>query len=371
MTSSSSLSSMAATSHHNSPTTPTLSGTTCDIELDFERELNIDIDLDLSFRMEKSVSRPKRESVVEEKAAVEQSSKPSMRSLFRILSYGTPLDYTLQVIGALAAIGAGTALPFMTLVFGQLVNVFNTVGPNGPADPQFFRQAIASNTLWFVYLFLGKFVLVYIHTLCFTLTGTRILRTIRLKYLSSFLRQDISYYDSRSTGSITSRITVNATKIHVGISDKLGSAIQAIAMFFTTFILAFVVQWKLTLVSAVTFPGMMLAMGFTVSLDSKIEAKLLSIYSRCGTVAEEVLGSIRTVIALGAGEKLCAKYDLLLAEAMAQGIKKGPVIGIQFSIQWFAMYCGYSLSFWYGIRLYSSGEIQNPGIIITQVLKIP
>jgi ATP-binding cassette, subfamily B (MDR/TAP), member 1 len=60
------------------------------------------------------------------------------------------------MVGTAAALGGGSAYPLMTLVLGNLVNAFNdlAVGRLSPAE---FRDSINQNSLWFVYLFAGKF----------------------------------------------------------------------------------------------------------------------------------------------------------------------------------------------------------------------
>ncbi len=103
-------------------------------------------------------------------------------------------------------------------------------------------------------------------------------------------------------------------------------------------------------------------------VDAKIQSKTLSIYALCGGLAEEVLSSMRTVIAFDAGRKLSNKYDAHLERAQRISRKKGPVLGLQYGAQWFFMFCGYALTFWFGIKLYHSVEITNPGVIIMLVI---
>ena len=91
----------------------------------------------------------------ENEKAPEQSLTASA-AYFRLWLYSTPIDWLLRAIGALAALGAGTAYPLMTIVFGNLVNDFNAIAL-GLETPAQFRHSINRNSLWFVYLFIGKF----------------------------------------------------------------------------------------------------------------------------------------------------------------------------------------------------------------------
>jgi ATP-binding cassette subfamily B (MDR/TAP) protein 1 len=169
---------------------------------------------------------------------------------------------------------------------------------------------------------------VYIHTSCFTVTATRATRALRQDFIRSLIRQDISYFDSCPPGSVATSISNNADLVQAGLSEKVGTAIQGLAMLATAFVIAFTKQWKLTLVVATTLPGAVLAVGITVALDARLEAKILDIYSKAGGLVEESLGSIRIVTAFDASKKLQEKYDAYLEVAKKFGVRKGPILGV-------------------------------------------
>jgi ATP-binding cassette, subfamily B (MDR/TAP), member 1 len=206
---------------------------------------------------------------------------------------------------------------------------------------------------------------VYIHTTCFTITATRATRAIRQDFIRALIRQDISYFDSCTPGSVATSISTNADLVQAGLSEKVGVAVQAIAMLTAAFVVAFTKQWKLTLVTATTLPAAVIAVGITVALDARLETKILEIYSKAGGLVEEALGSIRIITAFNASTKLQKKYDAYLEAAKKFGVKKGPVLGVMFSSEFFTMYCAYALSFWYGIKLLRNGEIGSGGTVIT------
>jgi ATP-binding cassette subfamily B (MDR/TAP) protein 1 len=78
-------------------------------------------------------------------------------------------------------------------------------------------------TLYFVYLFVAKFVLVYVYSLGASVAAIRTTKTLRLDFLQCLLRQDISFFDSKEGGSPSVKVTTNgyytqqATLILVGI----------------------------------------------------------------------------------------------------------------------------------------------------------
>lgn len=159
--------------------------------------------------------------------------------------------------------------------------------------------------------------------------------------------------------------------IYTGLAEKVGTISQGLAMLAAAFIVAFTQGWKLTLVTATTLPAAVIAVGITVALDARLEARILEIYAKAGGLVEEALGSVRIVTAFGAQEKLSKKYDVYLEAAKAYGVKKGPILGTMFSSEFFALFCAYALAFWYGIRLFLAGEIDSGGTVMTYLHQSP
>lgn len=92
--------------------------------------------------------------------------------------YSTPLDHLLRLVGLICAIGSGTALPLMTLVFGSSVNEFNNYS-SGKTPSDDLYQSICQNALWFLHLFIGRFILVYVYSVCFGISGIRTVSALR------------------------------------------------------------------------------------------------------------------------------------------------------------------------------------------------
>jgi ATP-binding cassette subfamily B (MDR/TAP) protein 1 len=87
-------------------------------------------------------------------------------------------------------------------------------------------------------------------------------------------------------------------------------------------------------------------------------------------LVEEALGTIGIATAFNARPKLTQKYDTYLAEAQQIGFKKGPVIGVQWSVEFFSTFCAYSLAWFYGVKLLNQGKIDSGGDIIALVARI-
>lgn len=91
-------------------------------------------------------------------------------------------------------------------------------------------------------------------------------------------------------------------KILEGIGTKLAQFLEALATFVIGFVIAFTQDWRLTLFILAFTPFLAIAGGIISVLTAKFTSKEQKEYAGAGAVAEEVLSSIRTVVAFG-GEK--------------------------------------------------------------------
>jgi ATP-binding cassette subfamily B (MDR/TAP) protein 1 len=212
-----------------------------------------------------------------------------------------------------------------------------------------------------LYLFIAKFVTVYIHSVCISIAAIRTTKALRIDFIKHVLRQNIAYFDMDSVASVTTQATTNGNNVNTGISEKLTLIVQSLSTFIAAFAVAFAVQWKLTFITICIVPTIVIAVGICVGFVTKYDGQQLAIYSRAGLLAEEVFSTVRTVHAFWLNPLLSRKYDKLLDEAMVVGMRNSPVYAVLFSTEFFCIYCGYALAFFQGIRMYFKGQIQESG----------
>ena len=89
-------------------------------------------------------------------------------------------------------------------------------------------------------------------------------------------------------------------------------------------------------------------MGYIMSAAAKGE---MDTYGKAGAIAEEVLSSIRTVVAFGGQAKEIDSYSEALKKAKRHSIVKGTLtlstIGLMFGL----IYAAYGVGFWYGLKI--------------------
>jgi ATP-binding cassette subfamily B (MDR/TAP) protein 1 len=98
---------------------------------------------------------------------------------------------------------------------------------------------------------------------------------------------------------------------------------------------------------------------------------MLSINSEAGSLAEEILASMKTVHTFSSFSKLTTKHDAHEKEAKRMGLSLSLSMAVLYSTEFFCVYVGYGLAFWQGVRMYAKGEISESGKIMTCVPYLP
>ena len=97
-----------------------------------------------------------------EKEKEEEKAAP-IGNYWRILSFGSKLNHCLMVAALGASVASGVPLPLMNIFFGNLVGDFNGYFiPDGGVSKAEFKHSVNRNALYIIYLFIAKFVLMYI-----------------------------------------------------------------------------------------------------------------------------------------------------------------------------------------------------------------
>ncbi|KAI9170570.1 multidrug resistance protein 1, 2, 3 (p glycoprotein 1, 2, 3) [Paramyrothecium foliicola] len=319
---------------------------------------------------EKQISTPTDGSLTLETAPPLGDGKNSGgNGYLRVFSYGQPIDYVLEAIGITAAIGSGVALAMVNLVIGDFITLLGNFSTGKVPDN--FMAAVSRSALYFVYIGIARLALTYIYSSLLTYVGLRLTRNLRHNYLRAAFSQEAGFFfDQGTAGSIAMQATANGKLIHSGISEKLGQVFQAMSTFITAFILAFISQWKLTLILICILPALLLIVSVIGFFDAKIETTILRIYAQAGSFAESALGNIRAINAFSLGPRMTSKYSQFLGKARKEGNKKNFLYALMFGGEYAIMFAGMGLAFWQGFGMLASGEVKDIGTIFTVLFSI-
>lgn len=235
---------------------------------------------------------------------------------------------------------------------------------NGQITYRQFNSQLSHFILYFVYLAIGTFITTYVSTVGFIWVGERCSGKIRERYLKAMLRQNIAFFDKLGAGEVTTRITADTNLIQDGISEKFGVTLNALSTFISAYVVAFVKFWKLTLILTSTVVSITLVMGVGSAFVVRLSIQSQGEYAKGGTVAEEVLSSVRNAIAFNTQDKLAKVYDSYLVVAEARGRKLQMALAGMMAGMMTLLYLNYGLSFWQGSRFLVQGEV-SVGQVLT------
>ncbi|KAJ5150471.1 ABC transporter integral membrane type 1 [Penicillium coprophilum] len=289
-------------------------------------------------------------------------------SYFGLYRYASHTDILILVVSALCAIAAGAALPLFTILFGSLATVFQKVMLRTISYDAFYDQLV-HNVLYFIYLGIGEFVTIYVSTVGFIYTGEHVTQKIREHYLEAILRQNIAYFDKLGAGEVTTRITADTNLIQDGVSEKVGLTLTAVATFVTAFIIAYVKYARLAGICTSTMVALVLIMGGGSRLIIKYGKLSLESAGAGGTVAEEVISSVRNATAFGTQDKLAKQYESHLLRAERWGMRLQMSLAVMVGIMFGLMFMNYGLGFWMGSQ-YLVQEKVNVGQVLTILMAI-
>ncbi|CAN1834185.1 ABC transporter B family member 11 [Linum perenne] len=160
-------------------------------------------------------------------------------------------------------------------------------------------------------------------------TAERQATRIRSMYLQAILRQDIAFFDGKtSTGEVIGRMSGDTVLIQEAMGEKVGKFLQMIATFLGGFAIAFIQGWHLALVMFATIPLIVITVGTMYTVNSAMTARVQQAYADAGTLVEQTIGSIRTVASFTGEKQAVGAYDKFLERAYESGVKEGVSSGI-------------------------------------------
>ncbi|KAI0789769.1 P-loop containing nucleoside triphosphate hydrolase protein [Abortiporus biennis] len=330
-----------------------------------------------------SIDLPDGSSTEDEVIPAPKVAKIKPVSFLELFRFSTRTEVVLDVIGLVAAGAAGAAQPLMSLLFGNLTNDFISfeiilneaqIGVPGAADQvpiaaAHFRHTASLDASYLVYIGIAMFACTYIYMFIWVFTGEVNSKRLREKYLQAVLRQDIAFFDNVGAGEVATRIETDTHLVQQGISEKVALVVTFLAAFVTGFALAYARCWRLALALTSILPCIAITGGVMNAWISKYMQISLNHVADGGSLAEEVISTVRTAQAFGTQETLAELYDGHIKQSKSVDMKSAAWQGCGMAIFFFTIYAGYALTFDFGTTLINQGHA-NSGMVINVFMAI-
>jgi len=301
-------------------------------------------------RRDRTVKIDDEESKPEEKPTVPLSA------LFR---YASLSDKFMLFTGLLAAFINGTIYPLFTLIFGALLNDFNTEGVD-------LQKNVARYALYFILIAIGAGMCTFLEVALPGISAARQITKVRIAFVKSLLRQEMAYFDKNPGGEAVSKLSENSIQMSLGMAEKLSLIVRSFSTVIVGLVLGFYTSWKLTLVIMGTAPAFAIALGVLIRTFIAQEKISVAAYSKAGAVANEVIEMIRSVAAFGGEQHEIRRYDAFLAVAERAGFTKARTVGVAVGIMLFCFYGFYGISTWAAVQFIKQSRDSNAACNLRQ-----
>lgn len=167
----------------------------------------------------------------------------------------------------------------------------------------------------------------YVQYVMIAVTGHKIVREMRLMLFAHLERLPVAYFDKARSGDLTSHLSNDVGMVQQTLTSDIASILPNIVTLVGGIVVAFVIDWKLCVISV----GMLLlVMLFFVVFGRRLRRltrAALDALSDCMGAMTEVLGNIRLVKAFAreqfeddrANVKLAKVYELNVKTSYAEG----------------------------------------------------
>ncbi|KAL0958172.1 hypothetical protein HGRIS_000335 [Hohenbuehelia grisea] len=324
------------------------------------------------FTRRKNTETQEEEEKPVDKVKDDAPSSPPV-SFVQLFRYSTPFELLLNAVGLIAAAAAGSAQPLMSLLFGRLTQEFVkfaqaliTQPPGSSAIEEAaasFRRSAALNASYIVYIGLGMFACTFIYMYTWVYTAEINAKRIRERYLKAVLRQDIAWFDDIGPGEVATRIQTDTHLVQQGMSEKIALSVNYVSSFITGFVVAYVRNWRLALALSSILPCIAITGVFMDIFMSKRMQQSLKHVADGGSLAEEVISTVRTAQAFGSQRKLCDLYKVHIDKSRKVELQYAVYNGIGIAFFFFIVYCAYALAFSFGTTLVLSGYADSGEVV--------
>ncbi|KAM6588657.1 hypothetical protein CsatA_011262 [Cannabis sativa] len=252
-------------------------------------------------------------------------------------------DWLYGLCGTICAFIAGAQMPLFALgISHALVSYY--------MDWDTTKHEVKKISILFC---CGAVVTVIVHGiehLCFGTMGERLTLRVRERMFSAMLRNEIAWFDDTNNTSsmLSSRLESDATLLRTIVVDRSTILLQNVGLVVASFIIAFLLNWRITLVVLATYPLVISGHISEKLFMQGYGGNLSKAYLKANMLAGEAVSNIRTVAAFCAEQKVLDLYARELVEPSKRSFTRGQIAGIFYGISQFFIFSSYGLALWYG-----------------------
>ncbi|KAI7741403.1 hypothetical protein M8C21_000863 [Ambrosia artemisiifolia] len=187
-------------------------------------------------------------------AETERKNPAPSGYFFRLLKMNAP-EWPYSIMGAVGSILSGFIGPTFAIVMSNMIEVFYY---NNPA-----KMESKTKECVFIYVGAGLYAVVayLIQHYFFSIMGENLTTRVRRMMLAAILRNEVGWFDEEEHNSslVAARLATDAADVKSAIAERIAVILQNVTSLLTSFVVAFIVEWRVSLLILGTFPLLVMA----------------------------------------------------------------------------------------------------------------
>ncbi|KAL4352496.1 hypothetical protein GQ457_06G030810 [Hibiscus cannabinus] len=267
------------------------------------------------------------------------------------LAYLNKPEIPVLLIGTMFAAANGVILPIFGVLISSMIKTFYEPPDELKKDSRFWA-------LVFLVLGLASLLICPTRAHFFSIAGCKLIQRIRSTCFEKVVHMEVSWFDEpdNSSGSIGARLSADAASIRALVGDALAQLVSSLASAVAGVVIAFAASWQMAFIILALIP--------LLGVNGYVQAKFMKgfsadskmMYEEASQVANDAVGSIRTVASFCAEEKVMQLYKKKCDGPMKTGIRQGLISGAGYGLSFFFLFNVYATSFYGGAQLVEHGH---------------
>jgi ATP-binding cassette subfamily B protein len=273
----------------------------------------------------------------------------SLRNLLGIFRFVLPYRGVF-ILGMVAlALSSMTLLAFPFFA-GKLLDV-----AQGKSD--FILTTITQIALALFGILILQSIFSFTRVYTFSVVSERTLADLRHAVYEKIIWLPQSFFDSRRTGELISRITSDVGTLQDTFTGTIAELLRQVLVLIIGTIVITVLTPKLTVFMLLTFPVLVLAALFFGKFIRKLSKKTQDQLATSNVIVEETFQSIAVVKSFTNEAFEIARYRKSLRDVVATALRTAKYRGLFISFSILALFGGIVAVSWYGAHLVQTGEV--------------
>ncbi|HHW09656.1 MAG TPA: ABC transporter ATP-binding protein [Firmicutes bacterium] len=278
-----------------------------------------------------------------------RGERDSRSTLKRLLFFLSPGKWLISAALLLICLSAGVQL-IIPIYFGRVFLDQILIG----GQNLHLLNIIALSVLG---LFLIKGIFNYGQVYLLAYAGHKLVYDLRNSLFAHLQRLSLRYYDQTRTGETIARMTNDITLIQTGLTTGLRDFLMDILTLLGILVFLFYLHWRLSLITLVTFPLVILAVNIYGRRIRRFTGLMQEKVGDISSQLQETFIGIRVIKAFTMEEGERERFKARNYQTLQAGMKSAQTLATVTPVVELFMVAGMVLVFWYGAQEVVKGHL--------------